>query len=77
MRKEILVLFGRRVRARRIELGLSQEVLAANCGLDRTYISMVERGVRNPSLLNIEKLAHGLDSTVSELLQDCDTEPSD
>lgn len=48
------------MRAKRSELGLSQEQLAFETGLDRTYISGVERGVRNPSLVIVEKIAKGL-----------------
>ena len=44
-----------------------QEKLGETTGLDRTYISGIERGVRNPSLKNIEKLAKALDVKVSEL----------
>jgi transcriptional regulator with XRE-family HTH domain len=52
--------FARRVRQRRAELGLSQEALAELSGLDRTYISGIERGVRNPTLSTAEKLAGAL-----------------
>ena len=48
---------------------MSQEVLASNCGFDRTYISLLERGKRNPTLLNLLRLADGLDTTVSELVE--------
>ena len=65
----ILVKFGDRLRAKRNELGLSQEAFADKCGLDRTYISGIERGKRNVSLLNIEAIAKALDTTVSELTQ--------
>ncbi len=60
--------FGRAVRERRLDAGLSQERLGYQSGLDRTYISGVERGVRNPTLAVIWKLAEGLDTTPSELL---------
>ncbi|MDP3850791.1 MAG: helix-turn-helix transcriptional regulator [Luteolibacter sp.] len=52
--------FGDCVRSARLTLGLSQEKLALDCGLDRTYISSVERGKRNVSLINIHKLATAL-----------------
>ncbi|UNK29366.1 helix-turn-helix domain-containing protein [Serratia plymuthica] len=59
--KEITVLFGQRVKALRLQAGLSQEALADKCGLDRTYISGIERGVRNPTLEVIGVIADGLE----------------
>ena len=56
----ITVRFGQRVRQLRTELGLSQEAFADKCGLDRTYISGIERGVRNPTLEVIAVIADGL-----------------
>ncbi len=52
--------FGRNVRNRRLELGMSQEELAFNCELDRSYMGSVERGERNISLMNIVKIAKAL-----------------
>ena len=60
-------LFGTAIKSQRSELGISQEELAERAGLHRTYISDVERGVRNPSLESIEKLAAALDLSVSHL----------
>ena len=68
-KQKVLVQFGARVRALRQSTGLSQEAFAAQCGLDRTYISGIERGVRNVSLANIKILAEALDITLSELMQ--------
>lgn len=51
----------------RNELGLSQEKLALSIGMDRTYLASVEAGKRNLALANIEKIATGLNITVSEL----------
>ena len=51
---------GRKVQALRQEQALSQEELADRAGLHRTYVSGVERGVRNPTLTVLEKLALGL-----------------
>ena len=59
--------FGKAVRRRRRELDLSQEELAERAELHRTYVSDIERGDRNPSLENIEKLARALNLKVSEL----------
>ena len=58
--------FGQRVRELRKAKGLSQEAFAAACGLDRTYISGIERGVRNVSLRNIEVIATALGISISE-----------
>ena len=59
--------FGERVRELRKQKGLSQEALALACNLDRTYIGGVERGERNISLLNIQKIAAALGIPVREL----------
>jgi transcriptional regulator with XRE-family HTH domain len=60
--------FGRAVRAARLERGLSQEDLAAESGLDRTYISGLERGARNPALSTIERVSGALHVRVSVLI---------
>jgi transcriptional regulator with XRE-family HTH domain len=64
--------FGRRIRKLRARLGLSQESFASKCGLDRTYISSVERGRRNVCLKNIEAIATALEVTLSELFEEID-----
>ena len=66
--KIILENFGAKLRSLREARGLSQERLALNCGLDRTYVGSVERGERNISLINIKRLAASLDVMVEELL---------
>lgn len=68
-KQDLLVQFGARVRALRQSEGHSQESFAAHCGLDRTYISGIERGVRNVSLLNISVIASALDLSIAELLE--------
>ena len=60
--------FGKRVRSTREGLGWSQENLAEASGLHWTYVSSVERGERNISLLNILKLAHALETDPAELV---------
>jgi len=65
--KNITVRFGQRVKALRLQLGLSQEAFADKCGLDRTYISGIERGVRNPTLEVIAVIADGLQINLSAL----------
>lgn len=59
--------FGYAVKVRREDLGLTQEDLADKAGIHRTYLSDVERGTRNLSLVNIERLADALAMTMSEL----------
>jgi transcriptional regulator with XRE-family HTH domain len=61
--------FGKRVRARRNELGLSQEALADIAGLHWTFVGQVERGRRNLTLHNILKLSAGLDVDPGELVR--------
>ena len=62
--------FGRRVRRLRERAGLSQERFAEECGLHRTYIGAVERGERNISLVNIERIARALGITIQELFKE-------
>ena len=66
---DVRVRFGKAVRKRRRKLGVSQEEFADMCGLDRTYIGGIERGERNVSLVNIEKIAHTLRISLSELFR--------
>jgi transcriptional regulator with XRE-family HTH domain len=61
--------FGDAVRVRREELGFTQEDLAEKAGIHRTYLSDLERGTRNVSLLNIERLAEGLDESMADLFR--------
>ena len=61
--------FGFAVKARREELELTQEELAEKAQIHRTYLSDIERGSRNLSLINIEKLAAALSLPISELFQ--------
>lgn len=66
--RELFLAFGRAVRERRTFLNLSQEELADIAGLHRTYVGSIERGERNPSLLNITRLAVALRVKPSELM---------
>lgn len=61
--------FALNVRKARACLGISQEQLALSCGLHRTYISDIERGVRNVSIDNIEKIALALNVLPDSLLK--------
>jgi transcriptional regulator with XRE-family HTH domain len=64
---DIRIRFGRAVRRVREELQINQEEAAERCGLHRTYYSGVERGVRNVSLINVERIAKGLKIRLPEL----------
>jgi transcriptional regulator with XRE-family HTH domain len=64
---DIRIRFGRAIRRVREEQGINQEEAADRCGLHRTYYSGIERGVRNVSLVNIEKVAKGLKTSLAEL----------
>jgi transcriptional regulator with XRE-family HTH domain len=68
-KKGILTSFGDKVRLIRKELELSQEELADKAGLHRTYIGMIERGEKNITLTNVEKIAKALGLDISELLK--------
>jgi len=61
--------FGVVIRRLRIEKGISQEKLALNADIDRTYISDIEKGNRNVSIEMIERLANFFQISVSELLK--------
>ena len=63
---DIKILVGKRVNELRNKLGLCQEELADYAELDRTYITSVERGRRNISIVNIEKLASALKVTLKD-----------
>ena len=69
MKNSILDKFGLRIKALRIERNLTQEQFAKGCGLHKNYIGMVERGERNPSLINIEIIANGLELSISDLMK--------
>lgn len=68
-KKDPLVLFGRRVVYLRRQLGWSQEKLALESGLARSYLGGVERGQRNIALLNICRIAVALSVEPAELLR--------
>lgn len=61
---------GNRIRELRISSGLSQEKLAFTAELDRTYIASVEKGRRNISIINLEKIILALNCTFADFFQD-------
>ena len=71
-RDTVLAVLGRNVRQRREARELTQEKLAEKSGLDPTYISGIERGLRNPGIKNVARLAKALGFTTAELCQGVD-----
>jgi putative transcriptional regulator len=67
-KNELLVNLANNIKNQRIKRNLTQEQLASICGFDRTYISMLERAKRNPSYLNLYKIAKGLEIHIKELV---------
>ena len=67
---DVRQLFGANVRRIRLERGLSQEDFGFTSGIDRTYVSGVERGIRNPSLVLAKKFAEGLGVPLHMLLME-------
>lgn len=66
---DIKLLVGKRVKELRNKLGVSQEEFADMAGLDRTYITSVECGKRNISIVNIEKIAKALNVSLNEFFK--------
>ncbi len=66
-RHPVLTAFGLSVRKQREAHGLTQEALAEKADLDQTYISGIERGIRNPSVLSIAKIAKAMGISLSQL----------
>ena len=65
--ENIQITLGKRIRFLRTATGLSQEKFALQIGMDRTYYASIETGKRNISIINIEKIANGLNISLSEL----------
>jgi transcriptional regulator with XRE-family HTH domain len=64
-----LTSLGHAIRSRRAKVGLSQEALALQSGLDRSYLGGVERGEHNLALVNLIKISSALKVSASDLLQ--------
>jgi transcriptional regulator with XRE-family HTH domain len=71
-RRPVLAALGQSVRRWREERALTQEKLAEKAGLDPTYISGIERGLRNPGILNVARLAKALRLTTAQLCEGVD-----
>lgn len=70
MRKSLIELAARRVRARRLDLNWSQEQLAEAADLHRTYVGAIERGEKNMTLTTLQRVAKALGVAPAELLRD-------
>jgi transcriptional regulator with XRE-family HTH domain len=73
-KQEFLNRLGKAIRVRRVEVELTQEQLANQSDLDRSYVGGVERGERNVSIFNVAKIASGLDISLAELFSDLSVE---
>jgi transcriptional regulator with XRE-family HTH domain len=62
-------LIARNIRRLRVARALSQEMLAVDAGIDRTYVSRLERGLENPTVTVLEKLARAFSSNIEELFR--------
>ncbi|MBT4130829.1 MAG: helix-turn-helix transcriptional regulator [Candidatus Marinimicrobia bacterium] len=67
-KEELLKITGEILREKRLDSGLSQEKLALECGLDRTFISLLERGKRQPSIMTLFLIAERVGSSPSEII---------
>ncbi len=65
----IQIEIGQRIRQLRLETGLSQEKFALSIGMDRTYFASVENGKRNISIVNLEKIINGLNTSFSNFFE--------
>ena len=72
--ENIQLSFGCHIRKLRTEKGFSQEKFALHIGMDRTYYASVEAGKRNISIINIQKIANGLDISLSKMFEGIEEE---
>lgn len=68
MEDEILIKLGNRIREVRMKKNMTQAELATKCGCNRNYISMLERGERNPSFKSLVMIANGLGVKIQKLV---------
>jgi len=68
--EDVRAILARNIKAARKRLNLSQEDLAARAQIDRTYVSGIERQIRNPTITVVAKFAEALETTTAELLAD-------
>ncbi|MFV3386773.1 helix-turn-helix domain-containing protein [Pseudomonas sp. NY15364] len=65
----LVKVFADNVRRERVRQGISQELLAERAGVHRTYVGMLERGEKNVTIYNIERIAHALGVAPASLLE--------
>ena len=65
---DIKIRVGLKIKELRIKKGFTQEKLSELTGIDRTYISDVERGLRNIAIVNLEKIANAFEIQIKDLL---------
>jgi transcriptional regulator with XRE-family HTH domain len=70
MRKDLKATVGRVLRAQRVKLGISQEEVAARAGVDRSYVSILERGLKSPTLETLEKICAALGTLPERLIEE-------
>lgn len=70
--QEVLKRFGARIKQLRIAAGLSQEQVGLECDVSQTYLSEVEAGKRNVSLINIRRIARSLNVTLAQVFEGMD-----
>jgi len=69
---KLITSLGAAIRQQRSALSISQNELARKAGLHRTYISDLERGARNPSVLSLQKIAQALQVSIAKLFEDAE-----
>ena len=70
--KKALIALGKQIKAARKAQGLTQEQLAELCEFDPTYVSLLERGLRNPPFLTLYNIARQLECTMKQLFEEMD-----
>ena len=68
LNKQYLIFIGKKIRAEREKMGLSQEKLGEKAGVHRTYVGMVERGEKNITIFNLRRFAQALGIKVRDLI---------
>ena len=67
-----LLALGKAIRKARLERGVSQEELADRSSIDRSYMSSIERGMQNPGIISVLRIAHALEMTATELMAEAE-----